>query len=123
MVTFIVVRHQGKICAAPDDRLIPLPKSLVERLCDLKVYAISVLSFSGSVCTPDKATLKAENHALQCTTARPYTAIPSELREVGSVCGLSPDLVGINSINLAARSQQMSGKSQCRTRAQLRLGS
>ena len=35
-------------------------KSLVERLCDLKIYVISVLSFIGSVCAPDKATLKAE---------------------------------------------------------------
>ena len=78
-------------------------KSLVERLCDLKIYAISVLSFIGSVCAPDKATLKAENHALQCTTAGPYNAIPSKLLEVGSVCGLGPDLVGIHSISLAAR--------------------
>ena len=46
--------------------------SLVERLCDLKICAISVLSFIGYVCAPDKATLKAENHALQCTTAGPY---------------------------------------------------
>ena len=38
-------------------------KSLVERLCDFKIYAISVLSFIGSVCAPDKATLKAETHA------------------------------------------------------------
>ena len=51
-------------------------KSLVERLCDIKIYAISVLSFTGSVCSPDKATLKVENHALQCTTAGPYNAIP-----------------------------------------------
>ena len=35
-------------------------KSLVERLCDFKIYAISVLSFIGSVCAPDKATLKTE---------------------------------------------------------------
>ena len=49
-------------------------KSLVERLSDFKIYAISVLSFIGSVCAPDKATLKAENHALQCTTAGPYHA-------------------------------------------------
>ena len=39
-------------------------KSLVERLCDFKIYAISVLCFIGSVCAPDKAALKAENHAL-----------------------------------------------------------
>ena len=75
-------------------------KSLVERLCDFKIYAISVLSFIGSVCAPDKATIKAENHALQCTTAGPFS---SKLLEVGSVCGIGPDLVGIHSISLAAR--------------------
>ena len=79
------------------------PKILVERLCDFKVYAISVLSFIGSVCAPDKATIKSENHALQCTTAGPYNAISSKLLEVGSVCGIGPDLVGIHSISLAAR--------------------
>ena len=86
-------------------------KSLVERLCNLKVYAISVLSFHGSVCAPDKATLKAEIHALQCTTAGPYNAIPSTLLGVGSVCDSKPvqrypiyaDLVGIHSLSLAAR--------------------
>ena len=78
-------------------------KSLVERLCEFKIYAISLPSFIGSVCAPDKATLKAENHALQCTTARPYNAIPSKLLAVGSVCGLGPDLVGIHSLSLAAR--------------------
>ena len=51
----------------------------------------SVLSYIGSICAPDKATLKAEAHALQCTTAGPYNAVPS------------PDLVGIHSISLAAR--------------------
>ena len=51
-------------------------KSLVERLCDIKTYAILVLNFFGSVCAPDKATLKDENHDLQCTTAGPYKAIP-----------------------------------------------
>ena len=78
-------------------------KSLVERLYDFKIYAISVLSFIGSVCAPDKATLKAENHALQCTTAGQYNTKPSNLLGVGSVCGLGPDLVGIHSISLAAR--------------------
>ena len=78
-------------------------ESLVERLCDFKIYAISVLCFIGSVCALDKATLKAENHALQCTTAGQYNAIPSKLLGVGSVCGLGPDLVGIHSLSLAAR--------------------
>ena len=65
-------------------------KKLAERLCDLTIYTISVLSFIGSVCAPDKATLKAENHSLRCTAAGPYNAIPSKLLEVGSVCGLGP---------------------------------
>ena len=80
-----------------------LPKVWLERLCDFKIYAISVLSFIGSVCAPDKATLTAENHGLQCTTAGPYNATPSSLLQVGSICGLGPDLIGIHSISLAAR--------------------
>ena len=80
-----------------------LPKSLVERLCDFNIYAISVLSFIGSVCAPDKATLKAENHAFIFTTAGPYNAVPSSLLQVGSICVLVPDLVGIHSVSLAAR--------------------
>ena len=59
--------------------------------------------FIGSVCAPDKATLKAENHALECTTAGPYNAIPSDVLGVGCVCGLGSDFVGIHSISLAAR--------------------
>ena len=46
---------------------------------------MSVLSFIGSVCAPDKATLKTENHALQGTTAGPYNAITSSLLQVGSI--------------------------------------
>ena len=76
---------------------------MVERLCDFKIYAISVLCIVGSVCAPDKATLKAENHALQCTTAGQCNAFPSTLLGVCSVCGLGPDLVGIHSLSLAAR--------------------
>ena len=65
-------------------------KSLVERLCDIKTYALSVLGFFGSISAPDEATLKAEAHALQCTTAGPYNAIHTNLLCVGSVCGLGP---------------------------------
>ena len=64
---------------------------------------MSVLSYIGSICEPDKATLKAEAHALQCAIAGPYNAIPTSSQGVGSVCGLGPDLVGIHSISLAAR--------------------
>ena len=78
-------------------------KSLVQRLCDVKIYALSVLGYIRSTSVPDKATLKAEAHALHCTTAGPYNAIHTSLFGVGSVCGLGPDLVGIHSISLAAR--------------------
>ena len=86
MVTFIVGRHRGKII-----------QRVFERLFDLKIFSTSVLSFIGSVCAPDKATLKAENHALQCTAAGPYNATPISSLGVGSVCGLGPDLVRIHS--------------------------
>ena len=102
MDTFIVGQHPEKII----QRVLKInasPKSLVERLCNFKIYAISVLCCIGSVCAPEKATLKAENHPLQCTTAGPYNAVPSTLLGVGSVCGLGPDLVGIHSLSLAAR--------------------
>ena len=102
MVTFIVGLPPGNIV----QRVMKIhasTKSLVERLCDVKIHSISVLSFIGSVCAPDKATIKAENHALQGTTAGPHNAVTSKLLEVGSVSGLGPDLVGIHSISLAAR--------------------
>ena len=102
MDTFILGQHPGKNI----QRVMKInasTKSLVERLCDFKIYAISVLSFIGSVCAPDNATLKAENHALQCTTAGPCNAVPSSLLQVGSICGLGHDLIGIHSISLAGR--------------------
>ena len=77
-------------------------KSLVERLCDLKIYAVSVLRYIKNICAHDKATLKAEAHALQYTNAGPYNAIHTSPLGVGSVCGLGPDLVGIHSVSLAA---------------------
>ena len=89
------------------------PKKFIQRvmtinastksLCDFKIHAISVLSFIGSVCAPDKATLTAENHGLQCTTAGPYNAIPSSLLKASSICGIGPGVVGIHSITLEAR--------------------
>ena len=66
MATFTVRRHPEKIHAARSENQ-RFYQSLVERLCDLKIYAVSF----GSICAPDKATLKAERHAVQCTTAGP----------------------------------------------------
>ena len=67
-------------------------KSPVERLCDLTIYALSVLGYIGSISAPDEASLKAEAHALQCTTAGPYNAIPTNSLRVGSTCGIAPTL-------------------------------
>ena len=102
MDTFIVGLHPEKIV----QRVMKInasTKSLVEWLCDLKIYEISVPSFFWFVCAPDKATLKAENHALQCTTTGPYNAFTSTLLEVGSICGLGSGVIGIYSISLVAR--------------------
>ena len=94
MDTFIVGQDTGKNHSARVEKSMFLPKVWLSDCGDFTIYAISVLSFGGSVCAPDKATLKAENHALQCTTAGPYNAVPSTLLGVG--------LVGIHSISLAA---------------------
>ena len=68
-------------------------KSLVERLCELKIYNLSVLGYIGSISAPDEATLKEEAHASQCTSVSPYNAIPTNLLRVGSVWGLGPDIL------------------------------
>ena len=75
----------------------------MERLCDFKIYALSVLGYLGSISAPDEATLKEEAHALQCTTAGPCNAVPTDLLRVGSTCGLGPDILGIHTLSLAAR--------------------
>ena len=89
-----VGRHLGKIIQRIQ-KVNASTKSFVERLCDIKIYALSVLGCVGSISAPDEATLKAEAHALQFTTAGPYNAISTNLLCVGSVCGLGPDLVGL----------------------------
>ena len=78
-------------------------KSLFERLVDFKIYALSVLGYLGSVSAPDRATLTEEAHALQCITAGPYNAIPTDLLRAGSTCGLGPDTFGIHTLSLSAR--------------------
>ena len=75
----------------------------MERSCDFKIYAFSVLVYIGSVSAPDEATLKEDAHAIRCTTAGPYNAIPTDLLRVGSVCGLGADILGIHTLSLAAR--------------------
>ena len=80
-------------------------KSLVQRLVDFKIYALSVLGHVGFFSAPDEVTLKEESHALLCTTAGPYNAMPTDLLRVGSVCGLGSDLRGVHIISLAVRSR------------------
>ena len=77
-------------------------ESLVERLIDFKKFALSVLGYLGSISSPDGATLKEEAHALQCTTAGPYNAIPTDLQRTGSVCDLGIDQFRIRNLSLAA---------------------
>ena len=64
---------------------------------------MSVLGHIASISAQDDATLNAEARAVQCITAGPYSAIPTELLCVGSACGIGPDMLGIHSISLAAR--------------------
>ena len=46
-----------------------LSQSLVQRLASLKVCALSVLTFVGSMTEPDKKTVSEETRALQRLTA------------------------------------------------------
>ena len=57
-----------------------------------------MLGYIGSIFAPDE-----KSHALQCATANPYNAIPTDLLRAGSVCGLGSDICGIHIICLAAR--------------------
>ena len=101
MATFTVGRHLGKVIQRVR-KINVSAKSLVERLCDLKTPALSVFGYVGPISALENAILKTEAHALQCTAAGPYNAVPTSLLCVGSVCGLGPDLVGIHSVSLAA---------------------
>ena len=78
-------------------------ESLVERLVDFRVYALSVLGYLGSISALGRATLKEEARALHCTTAGPNNAVPTGLLRAGSACGHGIDRCGIRIISLAAR--------------------
>ena len=78
-------------------------ESLVERLVDFKVYALSLLGYLGSISSLDRATLKKEADALQCTTAGPNNAFPTDILHTGSERGRGIDRCGIRIIGLAAR--------------------
>ena len=81
-------------------------ESFVERLVDFEVCALSVLGYLGSASALNEATLKDEAHALQCTTAGPNNAIPTDLLRAGSVRGLGLTDVGFASLASLPVSEQ-----------------
>ena len=52
------------------------------------MYALSVLEYLGSISTLDRATLKEEAHALQCTAAGPNNAFHTDLLRANSLAAL-----------------------------------
>ena len=78
-------------------------KSLVERLVDFKIFALSVLGYLGFISAPDGAILKEEAMRCKALPLAPHNAIPTDLLRAGSACGLGIDLFGIRILSLAAR--------------------
>ena len=62
-----------------------------------------MLGYIVSISAPDEATLKEESYSLQCTTAGPYNAMPTDLLRAGFVFGLGSDVHGIPLTSLGAR--------------------
>ena len=87
------------ICA----RIRSSSQSFVQRLVAFKIYALSVLSFIGSVAQPDTATITAENLALQRLSAGPLHSVPSALLRRGSAVGLKVDVDGVELTSKAGR--------------------
>ena len=72
------------VCA----RIRSTSNSLVHRLVSVKIFALSVLTFTRSVAEPDKATNVAENNALQRPSAAPFPALPAALLRWRSTGGV-----------------------------------
>ena len=87
-------------------------KSLVERLVDFKIHALSVLGYLGSISAPDRATIKEEGNALQCITAGSYNATLTILLGAGSTCGQGLDIFWIRILSLRC-TRQRSGRGSC----------
>ena len=68
-------------------------RSLLERLVDFEMYALSVLEYLGSISALDRATLTEEAHALQCTAAGPNNAFPTDLLRANRTAANSGALV------------------------------
>ena len=78
-------------------------QSRVQWLVSVEIYAVSGLTFVGSVAEPDKAAIAAENLALQRLSARPFHALLAALLRRRSTCGLKIDADGIQLTSNAAR--------------------
>ena len=76
-------------------RVLNPQRVLWKYLCDCKINALSVRT--------GWSNLKEEAHALQCTTAGPYNAIPTDLLRFDYMCYLGLDILGIHTLSLAAR--------------------
>ena len=78
-------------------------RCLVQRLVSFKSFALSVLTFIGSVAEPYKAAIAAENIALQKLSAGPLHTLPAGLLRRRSTCGLNIDVDCIQVTSKAAR--------------------
>ena len=93
-VTGMFLNHKKCHCIQCGNLDIP---QLSEWVVSFTIYALSVLSFIGSVAEPDTATIKAEILALQRLSAGPFHSLLSALLRRGSACGLKVDTDGIYS--------------------------
>ena len=78
-------------------------KSLVERLVEIEICALSVLGYLGLTSAPDGPTLKEEAMRCKALPLDPHNVFPTDLLRAGSACGLGIDLFGIRVLSLAAR--------------------
>ena len=88
----------------PRNKFIQPTKSLVERLCDFKNFAHSVLEKMDPCPHWTKQPSRMRPMPYNALQQERNNAILTNLLRVGSVCGLGPDILGIHAlINLAAR--------------------
>ena len=102
MDTFIVGRHLGKIIQFVL-KINASTKSLVERLCDFKIYAITVLSFIGSYVHSIRQPSRPRTMLFSVQQQARTTLYRLPFSELAPYVVFGPDQVGIHSISLAAR--------------------
>ena len=72
-------------------------QSLVVKLASDNIFAISVLTFVGSMAELDKETLTEEGKALQTLTASPFRALATDLSGRASLSNLASTLTALSS--------------------------